>query len=103
MSKTYALALTPAAQTDLLEQVQAYNLEKTGLGTEFFAEFQQVGKLLSTHPKLFPVLYRRKVRRAILGRFPYQVLYLVRPMDRIVVIFAVGHQAQHPKHWKERL
>lgn len=103
MSRSYTLSLTPAAQTDVLDQVQAYNQEKTGLGTEFFAEFQQVGNLLATHPKLFPVLYRRKVRRALLSRFPYQVLYLIRPKDKTVVIFAVAHQARHPKQWKERL
>lgn len=41
------------------------------------------------------------VRRAILRRFPYSVLYYVRTGE--VVIVAVMHHKRQPGYWEDRL
>jgi len=43
----------------------------------------------------------RNVRRALLQRFPYQVLFLLEE-DTITVV-AVFHGARNPKQWQDRI
>jgi hypothetical protein len=39
-------------------------------------------------------------RRALVARFPYQVVYRIRPGE--IVIVAVAHLKRRPGYWKNR-
>ena len=60
---------------------------------------QQLERVVE-NPALYQVLHRG-VRRAVMRRFPYGVLYLVE--EKGVVVLAIEHQARDPEHWKQRL
>ena len=40
------------------------------------------------------------IRRFVLNRFPYKLLYAIE--GEVVVIVAVMHQHRHPEYWIER-
>jgi len=46
---------------------------------------------------------RRKpeVRRALVGRFPYRIFFVVRP--EAIVMFRVLHSARHDREWKKNV
>ena len=62
-------------------------------------ETDRVLGLVAANPLLFP-LYNGDYRFASLQRFPYSVVYRVRP-DRIDVI-AVAHSRRSPGYWRGR-
>jgi toxin ParE1/3/4 len=47
------------------------------------------------------VLVYRDVRRALVGRSPFAVFYVVQP-DTVIVV-AVLHTARNPRLWRNRL
>ena len=51
-------------------------------------------------PRMWPV-WRGEVRRRVLGRFPYAVLYVVDPTG--VLIVAIAHHKRRPGYWSGRL
>jgi len=93
------LIFHPKAVLDLDEAAEWYEAQKTGLGYEFLSEYEKLTKHIVTFPKMFPVL-ENKVRKAILSRFPYLVLYK-NNSDHIFII-AVMHSKRHPDYWKHR-
>lgn len=48
---------------------------------------------------MYPVVYRR-MRRALVETFPYQVLYEIDPTE--IVVYAIYHCSRDPKGWKTR-
>ena len=46
---------------------------------------------------MYPVVYRR-MRRALVETFPYQVLYEIDPTE--VVVYAIYPCSRDPKGWK---
>jgi plasmid stabilization system protein ParE len=71
------LILAAAAEADVTFAVDYYNAEAPGLGVSFLAHVEQAFDRLSQQPSMYPVLFGN-VRRALLHRFPYAVLYRVR-------------------------
>lgn len=51
---------------------------------------------ISQTPFIYPVLYKR-VRRALLFRFPYSIFFVMNP--KVVTVVAVLHQARDPRRW----
>jgi plasmid stabilization system protein ParE len=56
-------------------------------------------KKIALHPEMYPAVHKN-VRQAVVGRFPYCVMYLTG--DAITVV-AVFHAARDPKIWKRRI
>jgi hypothetical protein len=56
--------------------------------------------LIARYPVGQPILYRT-VRRALVPRFPYAVLYYLDADD--AVMFACFHTARDPEVWRERI
>jgi hypothetical protein len=84
---------------------QWYENLQQGLGERFLESLAGALEHIETQPQLFPLLEtlntRRKVRRCILRRFPYMVVYEVRPQETLV--YAVAHVRRRPNYWKKRL
>jgi plasmid stabilization system protein ParE len=55
---------------------------------------------LQRHPTLYPLVFGN-ARRAVLRRFPYSVIYVVR--DDELVIAACIHSGRDPIRWQKRL
>lgn len=97
MSRTFSFS--PEAREELLETIQYYESESPGLGTAFLSAVQQGIEQLLVFPESAPVL-RGKVRRKLLRRFPYSLIYSLR--EGHIRILAVMNQKRRPFYWRGR-
>ncbi|MBN2415435.1 type II toxin-antitoxin system RelE/ParE family toxin [bacterium] len=88
------------AEQEFFEAVNYLNSESEGLGYEFAAEIRSTLERIVQYPDAWHPLSKR-TRRCRTKRFPYSIVYQVRP-DMILVI-AVMHMHRDPKTWKSRL
>ncbi len=88
------------AERELIDGALYYAREADAeLGLAFIAEFERSVGVLCTYPRLGPV-WRGSTRRFPLRRFPYSIIYQLRP-DEIRVI-ALAHQSRSPGYWRGR-
>ncbi|MFY9269227.1 MAG: type II toxin-antitoxin system RelE/ParE family toxin [Candidatus Manganitrophaceae bacterium] len=87
------------AKQEILEATRYYNLESPGLGDIFLNEVERVLASILEHPEAAIVL-RGKVRRKLLRKFPYGILYSVAPDG--IRILAVMNQKRRPFYWQGR-
>jgi plasmid stabilization system protein ParE len=70
--------------------VRWYEARRVGLGGEFFDAVVAVISLVETNPEIGTMISGDGLtRRALVARFPYQVVYRLRPAE--IVIVAVAH------------
>ncbi len=77
-----------------------YELQQTGLGKAFKVEVKLAIQRMLNFPLAWPV-ERGEVRKCLVHRFPYKLLYAVEP-NRLLVV-AVAHQHRNPDYWTERM
>ena len=87
------------AERELNEAASYYEGQKAGLGARFLAEVDRCIELLVEHPEAGPVNLG-PVRRRLVRRFPYGVLYTVKPEG--VRILAVMNLKRRPLYWVGR-
>jgi plasmid stabilization system protein ParE len=93
------VVLTPEAQTEFDEAVDWYE-QQAGLGADFVARIREVLQRIGSMPRMHGVIYQ-DVRRGVVRRYSYSVLYRERP-DRVEVI-AVFHSSRDPSEWQKRV
>lgn len=89
----------PLAKAELDEAFAWYEDQVVGLGYEFLDAFDQSIRLIASFPELFEEI-ECGVRRCLVNRFPYGVLYGI-DGDSIVVV-AVAHLKREPTFWIDR-
>lgn len=98
---TRALRSSQPASEELAEAVIWYEAQRTGLGAEFFDAILATLALLESHEEAgTPVGDDPRTRRLLVARFPYQVVYRLRPTEIVIVAFA--HLKRRPGYWKQR-
>ena len=89
----------PQALTEIREARGWYEAQVAGLGRAFIAELDATLAFLRLHPQMYAsVSEDGKVRRALLHRFPYSLVYEVIDVDEIVVL-ACRHVRQDEVDW----
>lgn len=88
------------AQAELDEAVDHYNERRAGLGDELAAEAEEAIRRILQHPSISPK-HSANTRRCRVGRFPYAILYQVRPKEILIVAFM--HLRRDPQYWRSRL
>ena len=96
---TPRLVLEPAALLDLAEAYAWYDEQRLGLGGEFIAEVHDVLAAVEETPLRYHV-ERGDVRKALVARFPYVVLFVVLP--ELISVIAVFHVRRDPTIWHLR-
>jgi len=88
---------------DELEHSRAWYEERAAnLGTEFLLEVDRSIETVRESPWIWPFLYEdRSVKRYLVHRFPYGVIYRIR--NRLIQVIAVMHLRRHPNYWRGRL
>lgn len=84
------------AKVELNEAARFYEAESPGLGEIFLAEAERSVLAIIEHPESSPVV-GRSVRRRLLRRFPYGLLYRVRGQE--LRILAVMNLRRRPAYW----
>lgn len=90
---------SPEARAEFDDGEHYYEAQIPGLGGRFRKDIQQALRRLRRWPLAAPV-ERGDIRRLVLSRFPYKLLYSVEA-DRIYVI-AVAHLHRAPDYWVDR-
>lgn len=96
---TAAIIVQPEAEADLAEALAWYEARREGLGGEFVEAVSQAFSRIADQPRRYAVVHR-DVRRVLLRRFPYVVLYIVR--DERVFVLGVLHQRRNPRVLQSR-
>lgn len=89
----------PEAQSEFDDARRYYNRQIKGLGDEFREEIRKGLVRIQTWPLSCPV-EQGDIRRLVLSRFPYKMLYALES-DHLYVL-AVAHQHRDPSYWVHR-
>lgn len=87
------------ADDEFAEAASFYELHLVGLGASFVAEVERAVSFIRERPDAGSPL-GRKVRKVLVPRFPYSVIYR-QEADRILIL-AVAHQRRRPGYWRHR-
>jgi toxin ParE1/3/4 len=90
------ISFNPLAERELNDASQYYELESAGLGSAFLAEVEHSCRRITDHPEAAPVI-RGTVRRRLVLRFPYALLYTVH--GDTIRILAVMNLKRRPTYW----
>ena len=97
--------LSPEAIDELVEAAVWYRARRPGLESEFLAEFDRVLPLIGSSPASFPRLLDMPedlvIRRALLPRFPYAVIFM--DLGTEIRVLAVAHAKRRPGYWLDRV
>jgi plasmid stabilization system protein ParE len=96
----HPVIFTRTASAELIDAQDWYENEAPGLGRRFRQAVDAVIERMSASPRQFPVIYR-DVRRALLRRFPYALMFVIEADDTLTVI-ACFHGSRDPAHWQRR-
>jgi plasmid stabilization system protein ParE len=88
------------AQWEVNDAVRWYNDQGLNLGREFLDELDRSVRRTAAFPMSCPEI-EKGLRRCLLPRFPYGLIYGID--EDIVVIVAVAHLHREPRYWAERL
>lgn len=87
------------AKQELDDATHYYEIELLGLGKRFREEARKAAIRIAEYPEAWSV-ERGEVRKCLLHKFPYKLLYSIEE-DHILII-AVAHQHRKPDYWIER-
>ncbi|MEO0948664.1 MAG: type II toxin-antitoxin system RelE/ParE family toxin [Cyanobacteria bacterium J06641_5] len=90
----------PDAEAELNHAIDYYEARVKGLGVDFANTAFSSMETILAHPEIWPIL-ENEVRRCLLPRFPYGILYTVKPTE--IFILSVMHLRKEPFYWRERL
>jgi plasmid stabilization system protein ParE len=84
------------AKQELDDAANFYEIEYQGLGTQFRSEIKKSILRITEYPEAWSI-ERGDVRKCILHRFPYKILYSIEE-DHLFII-AIAHQHRKPDYW----
>ena len=96
---TRHVIIRPEAAGDIEDAYNWYERARIVFGEEFPAAVREGLDSALAHPEQLPVAHR-SVRRALLRRFPYSLLYRVEPAA--ILLVAVFHATRDPRVWRAR-
>lgn len=98
---TRPIRTSEPASNEFSEAVRWYEARRAGLGGEFFDAVAATLSLIETNPEVGTAISTDgDTRRALVARFPYQVVYRLRSSEMVIV--AIAHLKQRPGYWKNR-
>ena len=87
------------ARLDIQEAYDWYEEHSQGIGDRFLAAVDQCIERVAANPRGFPTVYA-EVRRALLQRFPYSVLYSIE--GEFITVLGCFHGRRDPRTSEER-
>lgn len=90
---------TGLAKQELEDAVRFYELEYSGLGRKFKEEVRKAALRIAAYPEGWSI-ERGNVRKCLLHKFPYKLLYAVD--ENHILIIAVAHQHRKPDYWFDK-
>ncbi len=88
------------AQSEVDDAFIWYETQSPGLGTQFLDEFDRSVRRISAYP-LASSEIDDGLRRCLLSRFPYGIIYGID--SETIVVVAVAHLHREPQYWIDRI
>ena len=88
------------AEKEMTEASLFYQAATSGLGDDFLDDVQRAVDNLCEHPSLGGAV-APDLRRMLLHRFPFSIIYSVE-VDVILVV-AIAHHSRRPGYWQDRV
>jgi plasmid stabilization system protein ParE len=88
------------ARLELDDATEYYDLEQPGLGKRFRNEVKQGIRRIRDYPIAWSK-EKGDVRRYVLHKFPYKILYSIE--DGYIYIIAIAHGHRRPNYWIDRI
>ncbi len=88
------------AQSEVDDAFAWYNFQSHGLGTQFLDDIDLAVRRIVAYP-LSNVEIDQGLRRCLLSRFPYGIIYGID--SETVIVIAVAHLHREPRYWIDRL
>lgn len=97
---SYRLIIRPEAELDIQDAFEWYEAQTSGLGSEFVRAVDTCLSGIGRNPLAYPIRHQ-KLRRTLVRRFPYGILYV---FDQdIIAVIGCFHGKRDPKSWQDRL
>jgi plasmid stabilization system protein ParE len=96
---TRRLVFRPEAEAEIVAAADWYESRSAGLAAELIRAVDAVVAGIQRNPLQHPEI-RSPLRRALLRRFPYSIIYRVAAEE--IVIAGCLHWRQHPRRWQSR-
>ena len=93
------IVFLPAAEQEMIEAALYYQSQATKLGDIFICEVEKAIKSIIESPNMWPIL-EGKLRRRLLKRFPFGVLYKIE--TEAIFFIAIAHLKRKPGYRKDR-
>ena len=93
------ISVHPSVEKELSDAVAFYNAENPDLAEDLLDEIERTIGQIRQYPEAAP-LVNRLVRRRLMSRFPYSIVYTVTP--EVIRILAIAHQKRRPFYWRGR-
>jgi len=87
-------------QLELDDATEYYEVELPGLGVRFRDEVKRGIRRIREYPDAW-AKEKFDVRRYVLHKFPYKILYSIE--DNYVYIIAIAHGHRRPNYWIDRI
>jgi plasmid stabilization system protein ParE len=88
------------AEIEMNEASLFYEMRAPGLGKNFLDIIETAVSEIAEQPEIWPEI-DKGIRRRLVRRFPYSLLYSIQSSE--IIIVAVMHQKQKPRYWIDRL
>jgi toxin ParE1/3/4 len=89
------------ATEELAAAAAWYDEQRRGLGDDLLAEVDWAIAAIEESPEIWPIVRRKTaLRRFLLSRFPYAIIYAC--ADQEIRVFAVAHTRRRPGFWRRR-
>lgn len=89
------------AEAELYDAAHYYEKQASGLGDAFLDEVWRSIERVLENPASAPFV-SPNIRRKVLNRFPFNLLYRLEENSEIFVM-AVMHQQRRPNYWQNRV
>lgn len=92
----------PEAEEEFIKTIDFYEEQERELGLDFSIEVYQAIQRVIANPESW-TKRSKKIRRILLQRFPFGILYHYNSKTGEILIIAVMHLRRQPDYWRERL
>jgi toxin ParE1/3/4 len=93
------VSFLPPAKKEMIEAAEFYGSRVRSLGTKFVRAVEEAVASIQHNPRACPMV-RPGIRKRLLTKFPYAIVY--RDFPDSIVIVAIAHLHRRPGYWSSR-
>jgi plasmid stabilization system protein ParE len=90
------------AEAELISAIDYYEEQERNLGADFSIEVYKTIQRVKTNPKSWTMV-SQSIRRILVHRFPYAILYHFDAASDDIFIVAIMHLRKKPGYWVKRI